>query len=224
MLLLTGIELDLVTELKMLDMIERQKRGGLCFVGSKRHVKANNKYLDDFDINKPSNYLMYWDANNLYGWAMSQLLPTGNLQFRNDVSINQILKTSDDNPTGYIIEVDLRFPKEIHEKLKQYPPCPESITPEIEWFSDIQKEIGEKNKVIKNGKYNGSNKLIPHLFEHKNYVIHYRNLKFIKDLGVEIGQVHNILSFDQSAWLKKYIDFNTQKRQQAKNDFEKDFF
>ena len=59
--------------------------------------------------------------------------------------------------------------------------------------------------------------------EHKNYVIHYRNLKFIKDLGVEIGQVHNILSFDQSAWLKKYIDFNTEKRKQANNDFEKYF-
>ena len=87
-------------------------------------------------------------------------------------------------------------------------------------FQTFKKEIGETNKVIKNCKYNGSNKLIPHLFEHKNYVIHYRNLKFIKDLGVEIGQVHNILSFDQSAWLKKYIDFNTEKIKQANNDFE----
>ena len=60
------------------------------------------------------------------------------------------------------------------------------------------------------------------MFEHKNYVIHYRNLKFIKDLGVEIGEVHKVLSFDQSPWLKPYIDFNTEKRQNAKNDFEKD--
>ena len=93
MLLLTGIELDLVTELKMLDMIERQKRGGLCFVGSKRHVKANNKYLDDFDINKPSNYLMYWDANNLYGWAMSQYLPFANLTLNKVIPVDQALET-----------------------------------------------------------------------------------------------------------------------------------
>ena len=65
----------------------------------------------------------------------------------------------------------------------------------MEWFSDVQKEIGVKNKIIKKGKYRGSNKLIPHLFEHKNYVIHYRNLKFIKDLGVEIGEVHKVLSY-----------------------------
>ena len=94
----------------------------------------------------------------------------------------------------------------------------------MEWFSYNQKQIGEKNKIIKKGKYRGSNKLIPHLFEHKNYVIHYRNLKFIKDLGVEIGEVHKVLSFDQSPWLKTYIDFNTEKRQQAKNEFEKEFF
>jgi hypothetical protein len=75
MLLLTGIELELITDLKILDMVERMKRGGLCFVGSKRYVKANNKYLEDFDPNKPETYIMYWDANNLYGWAMSQLAP-----------------------------------------------------------------------------------------------------------------------------------------------------
>jgi hypothetical protein len=60
--------------------------------------------------------------------------------------------------------------------------------------------------------------------EHKNYVIHYRNLKFIKELGVEIGTVHNILKFKQRAWLGEYIAFNTEKRKQATNDFEKDFF
>jgi hypothetical protein len=81
MLLLTGIELDLITDMKMLDMVERMKRGGLCFVGSKRYVKANNKYLEDFDPNKPENYIMYWDANNLYGWAMCQVLPYKDLKF-----------------------------------------------------------------------------------------------------------------------------------------------
>ena len=69
-----------------------------------------------------------------------------------------------------------------------------------------------------------NSKLIPHLNEHKNYCIHYRNPKFVLDLGVKLGTVHNIVSFDQKAWLKPYIDFNTEKRKNAKNDFEKDFF
>jgi hypothetical protein len=60
--------------------------------------------------------------------------------------------------------------------------------------------------------------------EHKNYCIHYRNLKYIKSLGVKIGNVHNVISFKQKAWLEPYIDFNTQMRKKAKNDFEKDFF
>ena len=70
----------------------------------------------------------------------------------------------------------------------------------------------------------GCKKLIPHLMEHKNYCIHYRSLKFVEKLGVKIGEVHNIVSFKQKAWLKPYIDFNTDKRKEAKNEFEKDFF
>ena len=65
----------------MLIMIERQKRGGLCFVGSKRHVKANNKYLQDYNPEPESNYLMHWDANSMYGWGMSQPLPCKDVIF-----------------------------------------------------------------------------------------------------------------------------------------------
>ena len=64
---------------------------------------------------------------------------------------------------------------------------------------------------------------MPHLFDHLNYVIHYRNLKFIVDLGVVVTKVHKVLSFSQKQWLKPYIDFNTDKRKMAKNEFEKDF-
>ena len=66
--------------------------------------------------------------------------------------------------------------------------------------------------------------MVPSLYEHKNYSIHYRNLKFIKSLGVEIGTVHNVVSFIQEPWMKPYIDFNIDKRKDAKNEFEKDFF
>ena len=113
------------------------------------------------------------------------------------------------------MECDLHFPKEIHNKLKQYPPAPENMVPKDEWLSDYQKELKTKMKIG-----NSTTKLIPHLADHLNYCIHYRNLKYLVGLGVQITKVHNIVSFKQNTWLKKYIDFNTEKRQ----DFEKDFF
>ena len=75
MLLNTKVKLELITDLEVLKMYESMKRGGLCFVGTQRHVKANNKYLEGYAETKESNYIMYWDANNLYGFAMSQYLP-----------------------------------------------------------------------------------------------------------------------------------------------------
>ena len=136
-----------------------------------------------------------------------------------EVTLEQILETTDDNETGYIVECDLHFPKEIHEKLRQYPPAPESLTPKDEWLSTYQKELKHKLNMK-----NNTTKLAPHLMDHNNYCVHYRNLKYLVELGVEIKQVHNIVSFKQKQWLKPYIDFNTEKRKGAKNEFEKDFF
>ena len=108
---------------------------------------------------------------------------------------------------------------QIHEKLKQYPPAPESLTPKDEWLSDYQKELKKKMNIK-----HSTAKLIPHLADHKNYCVRYRSLKYLVNLGVEIKKVHTIVSFKQKKWLKPYIDFNTEMRKQAKNDFEKDFF
>jgi len=220
MLLKTGVKLEQISDIKILDIIERQKRGGLCFVGSKRYVQANNRYTETFNKDLPENYIIYLDANNLYGWAMSEALPYKDIKFSNETTLENILKTEDEGDTGYILEVDLLFPEELHDKFKQFPPCPENIAPCDDWLSDYQKEIAKKNNI----KTTSCKKLIPHLYEHKNYCIHYRNLKFVHELGVKINKIHNIISFKQAKWLKPYIDFNTQKRKEAKNDFEKDFF
>ena len=75
----------------ILDVIERQKRGGLCFVGSQRHTVANNHHLENYDNIKPEDYIVYLDANNLYGWAMSQPLPFKDLKF-SDVDIDTVFK------------------------------------------------------------------------------------------------------------------------------------
>jgi hypothetical protein len=173
-------------------------------------VKANTKYLDNYDSTKPSIYLMYWDANNLYGWPMVQPLPYKDLKFRNDITIEQILNTPDDSEEGYMVECDLHIPDHLHDKLKEYPPCPENMAPDVSMFSEFQRNLAHDINLIKKGdKYRKSNKLVPNLLDKKNYIIHYRNLKFISSLGIKIGQVHKILSFKQSAWLKPYIEFNT---------------
>ena len=75
MLLKTHVKLDLITGLEVRAMPEKEQRGGLCFVGSKRYSKRNNKYLAGYDPNQPSNFSLYEDTNNLYAWAMMQLLP-----------------------------------------------------------------------------------------------------------------------------------------------------
>jgi len=103
MLLKTNIKLELIHDALILDIMERMKRGGLCFVGSKRHVVANNKYMPNYDNSKESNYLEYVDANNLYAWGMSEHLPYDNLKMDNNIKIETVLETPDDNEVGYIL-------------------------------------------------------------------------------------------------------------------------
>ena len=220
MLYKTGIELELITDPKILDIIERSKRGGQTFVGSKRYVRANNKYVAGYDPTSKSTYLMYLDANNLYGWSMVQDLPYKDIRFNTTIKLDEILETADDSETGYMLEVDLSFPQEIHERLKQLPPCPETRVPKEEWFSYFQKELK-----IKTQSKSKCPKLIPHFHEHLNYCIHYRLLKYVvKELGVKVDKVHNVVEFKQSKWMEPYIEGNNALRTLAKNDFEKDFF
>ena len=197
----------------------------MCFVGSVRHAVANNPYSENYDPSKPTTFIMYWDANNLYGHGMIQYLPLDGLRWNNDITLEDILATDDCASEGHIVRVNLHFPPEIHDKLKEFPPAPENINPDIEWFSEFQKELGKKTGNLKDNEHdNASCKVIPHLYDHNEYVIHYRNLKFLVALGVKVTKLHKVITFNQSPWLKEYIDFNTEKRTNAKNDFEKDFF
>jgi hypothetical protein len=223
MLLKTGVELEQISDYAIFKMVEEQKRGGLCFVGSRRYAKFNNRYLDDFDPKRPESYGMYWDMNNLYGCAMVDYLPTGGHRFVESYDIDEILKTPDDSPQGYLIRLDLIFPEETHELLRQYPPAPENTAPKEEWLTPFQRELAARNGIKTKTK---QQKLIPHLHPHNDYVIDYRNLKYLVSLGVEVKPEHvkAVVRYDQSRWLKPYIDLNTAMRKQAKNEFEKDFY
>ena len=221
MLKMTNIKLELMTDIDMFQFIEKGMRGGVSYIAN-RYGNANNKYMKEYDEKAPSKYIMYLDANNLYGWAMSQYLPTGNFKWMTDKEISKInlVKYELDSKEILILEVDLEYPKELHDLHNDYPIAPEKVNVSNIMLSAYCKKIAKK--------YNISTglvrKLIPTLRDKKEYVLHYRNLQLYLDLGLKIKKIHRVLKFDQSPWLKQYIDFNTEKRKHAKNTFEKDFF
>ena len=89
MLKMTDIKLELMTDVDMFQFIEKGMRGGVSYTAN-RYGKANNKYMKKYNEKAPSKYIMYLDANNLYGWAVSQYLPTGNFRWMTDKEINKV--------------------------------------------------------------------------------------------------------------------------------------
>ena len=221
MLKMTDIKLELMVDIDMFQFIEKGMRGGISYIAN-RYGKANNKYMKNYDEKAPSKYIMYLDANNLYGWAMSQFLPTGNFKWLSQKQIekNNLGKYTENSKKGLILEVDLEYPQELHDLHNDYPLGPEKIKVAKDMLSDYCKKIADKFN-ISSGLVH---KLIPSLNDKEKYILHYRNLQSYLSLGLKLKKIHRVLQFDQSPWLKQYIDFNTQKRTHAKNSFEKDFF
>ena len=125
----TKVKLDLLTDIDMLIMVEKGIRGGICD-STYRYAKANNKYMKDYDKNKESLYLQYWDVNNLYGWAMFQILPVYNFEWIEDTSqfnIDFIKNSNGGSDEGYFLEVDVQYLEKVHEPHKDLPILPEKI-------------------------------------------------------------------------------------------------
>ena len=203
MLKMTKINLELLSNVDMLLMIEKGIRGGISII-SNRYGKANNKYMKDHNKKEPFIFLIYLDANNLYGWAMTQKLPVHSFKWMTNQEIenifnNQIVQVWEKTPC--ILEVDLEYPEELHDQHNDYPLCPERVECD-----------------------HGVKKLIPNLRHKNNYVIHYKKLMQCLRLGMKLKKIHRGIKFTEAAFLKPYIDKNVILRTQAKNEFEKDFF
>ena len=196
----TKQELELLKDYDMLMMFEQGIRSGISHI-SKRYAEANNKYMKDFDESKPSTFIQYLNANNLYGWAMTQKLPTHGFKWINvdKTSVLKLLEKKDTNQ-GFIFEVDLDYPSSLWKSHNDYPLAPERI------------------------KIDKTEKLICSFLPKKNYVLHYKNLKQYLEEGMILKKVHRGLKFVQSPWMEPYIRKNTDLRKEAKNAFEKDFF
>ena len=208
----TDIKLQTLQDKDLILLIENNIRGGIGSVMGDRYVKS--------DENKK---ILYMDATNLCGHSMTQMLPYDEVEmWHGDPDkcwnwLDEILNTPDDADVRYFLKVDLKYPDNIKEKTKNLPFCPENKKINPDKYNDYMKKIKPKN-------YTKSKKLICDWTDKKKYLIHYRMLKFYVRHGMVVEKIHEIISFKQSRWLEKYISFNTQKRNRAKNDFEKDFF
>ena len=218
MLKMTETELELISDVDMFLFIEKGMRGGISYIAN-RYGKANNKYMKNYNPEEASKYIAYLDANNLYGWAMSQYLPTGGFEWLTEEEVD-LSKYNDESEKGLVLEVDLEYPEELHDLHNDYPLAAEKIKVTEDMLSPYCREIAEKFKV----KVGLVKKLVPTLSNKEKYVLHYRNLQLFMSLGLKLTKIHRALEFDQSPWLKPYIDFNTKKIAKAKNSFEKDFF
>ena len=168
-----------------------------------RYAKANNKYMKDYDKNKESSYLQYWDVNNLYGWAMSQKLPVNNFEWIKDTSqFNEdfIKNYNEESDEGYFFEVDVQYLEKLHELHNDLPFLPERM------------------------KIEKVEKLVANLHDETEYVVHIRNLKQSLNHVLVLKKFYKPIEFNQNAWLKSCIDMNADLRKKAKNDFEKYIF
>ena len=223
MLKLTGIEIDLVYNQEMYEMIEAGLRGGMTQTTCKK-VEANNKYMgSDYDKNKASSYINYLDANNLYGLSMIQKLPYRSLRWDDKITEDDIINY-DNGRTGYILEVGLEYSKELHDLHNDYPLAPEVMNVKSNMLSEKQVEIYKLINGSKEPKDEKTKKLILNLNDKSKYVVHIRTLQFYLKHGLKLKKIHRAIKFEQKEILKPYIEFNTEKRKNARNDFEKDIF
>ena len=212
----TGVNLELLTDSTMLMWFEKAIRGGVSSVCGDRYCKPDK-----------GQRLLYIDANNLYGWAMGNSLPMSEFEFEEVTGAfdtnealwtrERIMSLSDEAEVGYYFICDLDYPDSIKFKSKNFPFCPESLLVPDEWLSNYQKALKPKGAA-------NVEKLLLTQTDKKNYIVHYRLLKFYLRQGMVLRKVYSFIKFKQTKWLKPYIEFNTNQRSKATTDFEKDYF
>jgi hypothetical protein len=218
MLKITEIKLDTIPSLDMYLWFHKSIRGG--YSGSSlRYVKANNDLCDKFNPNGEISHIIALDANQLYGHSMSQHLPVGNFRWlsNKDIETFDIHSIALDETVGYFLEVDLIYPKELHDLHNDYPlaPAKTAIDP-VDWSEYMHEVVNSLNMKTKSGGV----KLMATLHNKTNYIVHFKNLKLYLKLGLQLSKIHRILAFDQKPFMKKYIDLNIRKRKAATSSFE----
>ena len=177
----TGASLEL-SDVNMHLFIERGMRGSIS-MESRRFCKANNPYLDDYNPAEETSYIMYYDAKNLYGWALQQCLPIGDFHWcRVFPSQHQIMKWRPDRKIGYILEVDLEYPKELHESTMSTPWHPKGAG----FQRRCPKRSPYQRALLGDQSEDRTEKLLLTLKDKKHYVLHYQNLRRYLERGIKL--------------------------------------
>ena len=211
MLKMTGFKLEKINYIDIYLFLEKGMKGGVSYI-SKRYAKSE----DDIDI-------IYWDMNNLYGTVMSfDYLPYEGFKWlsKEEIKSSDIYSIKENSKIGYILEVDLHYSKELHDIHNDYPLFSEHISFNYTMLSNYFKDILDKYNI----KVGGVKKLIPNLYDKIRYPVHYKKLKYYLSLGMKLVKIHRIFTFKQKNWLKVFTDFNTQKRRESNDEFNKNLY
>ena len=219
MLRMTGVKLEKIIDVDMYLFVEKGLRGGISYI-AKRCSKANNEYMKNYGFTKLSKYISYHDMNNLYGWVVSGYLPYGGFKWLKNADNFDVNSVSEKSPIDYILQVDLEYTDELHVLHNNYPLALEKLAIFFDLLLDCCKQIADEYGI----KVGDVMKSIPNLENKTNYVLHYRNLQLYLSLGMKLTKTHRVLKFKPSESMKICINFNTERRTNAANSFEKDFF
>ena len=221
MLKMSGVTIELITDVSAYLMVESAVRGGISTI-SHRFSRANNKMIPDYDESKPTSYIVYLDMVNLYSYSMSLPLPVGDYKFLEQEEIDKfdILSVDPQGKTGFFVDCSLEYSPSLHSSHSDFPMAPSHLIITKDMLSPASIRLGEQL----GQKFKPCKKLAPTLLDKEHYVCHSSNLQFYVRHGLIVTKIHRILSFTQTPFLKPYIDFNSSKRQQAKNSFEKQFY
>lgn len=219
---MTETEVHLLTEEDQYEFFERGIRGGCTFV-NKHHLQRNSPDDEDYDPNQPHNELLYIDANNLYGNALSKQLPQSDFEWVKDPVemerlIQELPEMNINGTFGFTAEVDLEIPKELHDLTDDFPLAPEKGKAKCEWLTEYMEGMLDGHRFAATKKL-----LLTHLPKER-YVVHFALLQFYMKMGVVVTMVHRIIKYRQASFFEPYISFNSNKRQQASTDFVKDFY
>ena len=218
----SSLTLELLSDINQYLFIIKGIRGGMSMV-SKRHAVANNKYVEGYNSSKSSSFILYLDANNLYGRAMQEYLPWKNFEWMSPHQLNYdfIKRLEPEGEVGCIIQCSLEYPVALHDYHSDYPLAPIKKSIPYGMLSPVARMICDKHKLKRT---TNVEKLLATVEDKDFYILHYRNLQLYVSLGLRVKKIHAGIIFKQGPIMKSYVDFNSEKRAQATNKFDTDFY
>lgn len=222
MLRVTRVKLETLPTTDMYLFVTKSIRGGLCGTAT-RYAKSNHDLCSDYDESKDNAHIISWDCNNLYGTSLCSKLPTGDFKWLTprEITTFDITQIPENGTRGYFLEVDLKYPQELHELHNDLPLAPEKLDiPSHEWSEYTQRV---SNRLKLKHKTSGL-KLMVSLRDKTRYILHHETLRFYMRQGLELKRIRRGISFKQSSFMKSYILLNNRARARSTSPFDNQLY